>query len=130
MDLLENINPVELLRRQYLQCLDPECLVLPRPEVLRMPETQNQIYKDMFDASRLQYPPPERYRFRALKRIIAAIEEAIEDPEEDVCNYLHSENPCSESEQTSNFAPFYFLLVDSPDSVRSGVSRLDDTLPC
>lgn len=85
MESNERIPPVELLRRQYSQCLDPENLALPKPEILRLPETQKRIYEDLFDESRLKYPPPERYRFRVLKKILAALEEAIEDPEEDVC---------------------------------------------
>lgn len=88
------INPVELLRRQYLQCLSPESLALPKPELLRMPEVQNQLFSDMFDESRLLYPPPVRYRFRVLKRILAALEQAIEDPEEDVCTFLRAAPFC------------------------------------
>lgn len=86
MSLIENVAPIELLRRQYLQCLDPEQLKLPKPEILKLPEIQSQIHAHMFDDGRLKYPPPERYRFRVLKRILAALERAIEDPEEDVCN--------------------------------------------
>lgn len=80
---MDIIVPVELLKRQYLQLIDPEGLTLPRREVLRLPETQVQIYNDMFDESRLAYAPPERYRFRVLKRLVKALEDAIEDPEED-----------------------------------------------
>ena len=85
--------PVELLKRQYLQLIDPEGLTLPRREVLRLPETQVQIYNDMFDESRLAYAPPERYRFRVLKRLVKALEDAIEDPEEDV-RFLLLLPPC------------------------------------
>ena len=78
------IAPVELLKRQYLQLTDPEELTLPRKEVLRLPDIQAQIYHDMFDESKIVYAPPERYRFRVLKRLVKALEDAIEDPEEDV----------------------------------------------
>ena len=85
MESNERISAVELLRRQYLQCLDPENLALPKPEILRVPETQKRIYEGLFEESKLKFPPPERYRFRVLKKILAALEEAIEDPDEDVC---------------------------------------------
>ena len=81
---MEIIVPVELLRRQYLQLLDPEELTLPRKELLIVPDTQAQIYNEMFDESRLTYAPPERYKFRVLKRLVKALEDAVEDPEEDV----------------------------------------------
>lgn len=90
---MDIIVPVELLKRQYLQLIDPEGLTLPRREVLRLPETQVQIYNDMFDESRLAYAPPERYRFRVLKRLVKALEDAIEDPEEDV-RFLLLLPPC------------------------------------
>lgn len=78
------LPPVELLRRQYLQSIDPERLTLPSMEHLRLPEVQDQIFHGMFDESRTTYMPPYRYRFRVLKRLVNALEEAIEDPEEDV----------------------------------------------
>ena len=79
------IAPVELLKRQYLQLIEPEGLTLPPKEVLRLPETQTQIYNDMFNEPRLvDYALPERYKLRVLKRLVKALEDAIEDPEEDV----------------------------------------------
>ena len=82
--MMNIVAPVELLKRQYLQLTDPEELTLPRKEVLRLPDIQAQIYNDMFDESNIVYAPPERYRFRVLKRLVKALEDAIEDPEEDV----------------------------------------------
>ncbi len=81
---MDIITPVELLKRQYLQLIDPEKLTLPRKDLLKLPDTQAHIYNDMFDESRITYMPPERYRFRVLKRLVKALEDAIEDPEEDV----------------------------------------------
>ena len=81
---MDTIVPVELLKRQYLQLIDPEELELPRKEILKLPDTQAQIYDDIFDESRRNYAPPERYRLRVLKRIVKALEDAIDDPEEDV----------------------------------------------
>lgn len=79
-----SISPVDFLRRQYLQLTDPEELALPRKEILKLPDTQAQIYHDIFDESKHTHLPPERYRYRVLKRLVGAIEDAIQDPEEDV----------------------------------------------
>ena len=84
---MDVITPVELYKRQFLQLVDPEELTLPRKELLRLPDTQAQIYSDLFDASRIVYVPPERYQFRVLKNLLKALEDAIEDPEEDVGLY-------------------------------------------
>ena len=78
------VQPVELLKRQYLQLIGPEQLTLPTKGLLRSPEIQAQIYHSMFDDSVLSFAPPERYRLRVLKRLVNAIEEAILDTEEDV----------------------------------------------
>ena len=75
---------VELLRRQYLQLQDPRQLAVPGSSVIKAPEIQSQIYRTMFRDDSLKFPPPPRYRLRVLKRIMAAIEQAITDPEEDV----------------------------------------------
>ena len=88
--MMNIISPVELLKRQYLQLTDPEELTLPRKEVLILPDIQAQIYNDMFDGSNIMYAPPERYRFRVLKRLVKALEDAIEDPEEDVGAFFFS----------------------------------------
>lgn len=82
---MHNIEPVELLRRQYLQLIDMEQLTLPPKDLLRLPETQARIYNCMFNESQIVYPPPDRYISRVLKRLVNALEEAIVDPEEDVC---------------------------------------------
>ena len=84
---MDIITPVELFKRQFLQLVDPGELTLPRKELLRLPDTQAQIYSDLFDASRIIYVPPERYQFRVLKLLVKALEDAIEDPEEDVGLY-------------------------------------------
>ena len=81
---MEVIAPVEFLRRQYIQLIDPEELRLPSNDLLRLPDIQAQIYSSMFHESSMTYAPPERYRFRVLRRLVKALENAIEDPEEDV----------------------------------------------
>lgn len=97
------IAPVELLRRQYLQLLDPEGLTLPRKECLKLPETQAQIYNGMFNESRITYAPPERYRFRVLKRLVKALEGAIEDPEKDVGSLFQQPHFCEGQSNLSGF---------------------------
>ena len=81
---MNTVAPVELLKRQYLQLTKPEELAFPRKELLRLPDIQAQIYNNMFNENNITYAPPERYRFRVLKRLLQALEGAIEDPEEDV----------------------------------------------
>ena len=82
---MSHLHPkIELLRRQYLQLLDPGSLSLPEPQILKRPEIQSQMYVSMFRDSSVPYPPPVRYRFRVLKRLVSALEEAMEDPDEDV----------------------------------------------
>lgn len=85
---MDIIASVELFTRQYLQLVGPEELTFPRKELLKLPDTQVLIYNDMFDEARIKYAPPERYKFRVLKRLVKALEDAIEDPEEDVGFFL------------------------------------------
>lgn len=80
-----SLQRVGLLRRQYLQMLEPDELTLPSMEELRLPQTQAYIFAAMFNRENLSFTPPARYQFRVLKKIIAALEKSIIDPEEDVC---------------------------------------------
>lgn len=121
------IAPVELLKRQYLQLIGPEGLTLPPKEVLRLPETQAQIYNDMFDESRLiDYKVPERYKLRVLKRLVKALEDAIEDPEEDV-RFLLVLCDLALVKMNSVFSIFERLaagfFADFPFSLRTGDLR-------
>lgn len=79
-----SLPQVELLRRQYLQMLEPDKLTLPGMEKLKIPQTQAHIFAAMFNSDNLSSMPPVRYQFRVLKKIIAALEQSITDPEEDV----------------------------------------------
>ncbi|KAI4149445.1 MAG: hypothetical protein LQ340_004620 [Diploschistes diacapsis] len=74
---------INLLRRQFLQLLDPSALNVPESQVLKRPEIQNQIYALMFRDDSLQYSPPSRYRLRVLKLLVTALENAMDDPDED-----------------------------------------------
>lgn len=84
------VRQVELLRRQYLQLVDPEQLKLPATEILRLPEAQTKIFDDIFNDKFRSFPSPKRYKFRVLKRIVDAVELSIVDPEEDVGSPLSS----------------------------------------
>ena len=75
---------VELLRRQYLQLQDPSQLSIPARNVIKKPKVQAQIFDTMFREGNLAYEPPDRYKLRVLKKLLEAIEAAVEDPEEDV----------------------------------------------
>lgn len=85
---MDNVEPVELLRRQYLQVIDPEQLKLPTKSLLKLPSVQRSIYERMFNETNVKYSPAERYRFRSLKRVVQALEDAIDDPDEDVGGLL------------------------------------------
>lgn len=78
------MDQLELLRRQYLQLLNPEQLCLPAADLIRLPFVQAQIYETMFRDIRLSFSPPDRYKLRVLKMLVQRMEDAIADPEEDV----------------------------------------------
>ncbi|RDA92112.1 hypothetical protein CP533_6064 [Ophiocordyceps camponoti-saundersi (nom. inval.)] len=65
---------------QYLQ-LQPR-LDYPPDEVLRLSEAQDTIYTRLFAANVLPGGPPDRYRARTLKELVARIEAAIDDWDE------------------------------------------------
>ena len=84
MKVSGNLWEVELLRRQYLQLIDPNDLAIPSSEALRSPDLQGTLYNTMFNRINLPFSPLVRYQFRVLKKVVNAIEQAIADPEEDV----------------------------------------------
>ncbi|KAJ5730985.1 uncharacterized protein N7483_005493 [Penicillium malachiteum] len=75
-------DTIRTLAAQYFQLVDPPHLSLPPDNVLLRPEVQTALYEHMFDESLTPLPPPT-YRTRILKLLIARIENAIIDPEED-----------------------------------------------
>lgn len=64
--------------------LEPDKLVMPSMEELRLPGIQAQIFAAMFDDDRLSFLPPVRYQYSVLKKIMSALEQSIVDPDEDV----------------------------------------------
>ncbi|KAF2084090.1 hypothetical protein K490DRAFT_49959 [Saccharata proteae CBS 121410] len=73
-----------VLRHQYFQLLDLALLRWPDPSVLKQADAQSWLFETMFDRDAVRYCPPERYQVRVLKQLIARIESAIDNPEEDV----------------------------------------------
>lgn len=78
------ISQLQVLRRQYFQLVEPRQLRWLEDAALKSPHAQAWMFAEMFDASRVRSPPPGRYQLRVLKQLIAKLERAIEDPEEDV----------------------------------------------
>lgn len=62
---------VRLLRRQYLQLVEPSALSFPAS--LSSPEVQSAVYSALFAPAAIANPPPERYTTRVLKRLIALL---------------------------------------------------------
>ena len=87
---MDAAKQIELYRRQYLQLIDPQHLVVPHLDVLRLPQVQEEIYSKLFSDKNIPFLPPARYRFRVLKSLIDILQEAFQDPEEDVRLCLHS----------------------------------------
>ena len=80
----EHLGSLELLRRQYLQLIPSDLMILPCSRTLVAPENQSFIFERMFNLHTIDHPPPDRYRLRVLKKIIAHIEEGLQDPDQDV----------------------------------------------
>lgn len=78
------MDPLDIMKRQYLQVLEPEQLLLPSPNRIRLRRVQAELYEAMFTKASLTRPPPNSYKLRVLKKLVKAMEEAIVDPEEDV----------------------------------------------
>lgn len=80
-----NMDPqLVRFRRQYFQLFEPDFLTWPPKSLLRDAGVQQWLYKQCFDTDANQYLPSDRYRLRVLKPLLRKVEQAIEDPEEDV----------------------------------------------
>lgn len=89
-----------LFRRQYLQLFEPDFLAWPHKSLLRDAGVQQWLYKHCFDTDTNPHLPSDRYRLRVLKPLVRKVEQAIEDPEEDVGCFI------------SHFLfPFFSLLL-------------------
>ncbi|GES57783.1 protein-lysine N-methyltransferase [Aspergillus terreus] len=74
---------IDLLARQYGEQLDPSLLTFPPARTLLGPAVQSALYNRMFDDATVWPQPPISYQTRVLKTLLARMEEAIRDPEED-----------------------------------------------
>ena len=76
-------DTIHILVAQYFQLVDPSHLAFPPDDVLKRSDIQTALYERMFDDT-ITPLPPSSYRFRVLKIILALIEEAFTEPDEDV----------------------------------------------
>ncbi|KAB2578729.1 Nicotinamide N-methyltransferase [Lasiodiplodia theobromae] len=77
------MQALQVFRAQYFQLLDLVQMRWPEAQLLKRPDVQAWLFAEMFDRDSIQYPPPERYQMRVLKRVVSTIEQAIDNPEED-----------------------------------------------
>jgi hypothetical protein len=82
---------LHILRRQYFQLVEPHQLTWPDNTILKDPHIQSWMYAQMFDGDHIEFPPPDHYQLRVLKPLISKLENAIEDPEEDVRHPISSQ---------------------------------------
>jgi protein-lysine N-methyltransferase EEF2KMT len=92
---MADVDPqLRLFRRQYLQLFEPDFLAWPHAQLLRRSDAQAWLYRHLFNESRNPRLPPERYQLRVLRPLIARIEKAVQDPDEDVReraqNHIHT----------------------------------------
>lgn len=80
----ENRDQLLIFRRQCLQLSDLQHISWPSSNSLRKYAVQEWIYEQLFADNEHHFLPPERYRLRLLKPLLAKIETSIVDPEEDV----------------------------------------------
>ncbi|KAI1084334.1 putative methyltransferase-domain-containing protein [Whalleya microplaca] len=79
-----------LLRRQYMQLFEPDFIAWPPPQLLKNTDVQRWLYKHLFDVSRYPKLPPARYQMRVLKQLIAKIEKAVQNPEDEISGELRT----------------------------------------
>jgi hypothetical protein len=101
-----------LFRRQYLQLFEPDFLAWPPKSLLRDAGVQQWLYKQCFDTDTNPYLPSDRYRLRVLKPLLRKVEQAIEDPEQDVGHFA---SPYLSFLVTS-FTSAHFIRVSHVDS--------------
>jgi hypothetical protein len=106
---------LQVLQRQYLQLVEPHQLRWPVDAVLKQPNVQAWMYHEMFDMENIKSPPPDRYQLRVLKMLVAKLERAIEDPEEDVGLPISSmESKCNCSLSTVSNCKDLTILLNPP----------------
>jgi hypothetical protein len=84
---------LRILQRQYLQLVEPQQLIWPNDAILKAPDVQLWLFKNLFDTANITSPPPDRYQLRVLKLLVSKLERSITDPEEDVWSPISSSKP-------------------------------------
>ena len=118
-DGMDAVQQIELYRRQYFQLIDPQHLIAPHIDILRLPHVQEEIYLKLFSEESIPFLPPARFRFRVLKALIDVLHEGFQDPEEDVRLCLHSSWKSLNRFQAHILAfsyelcSLYYILADS-----------------
>jgi hypothetical protein len=84
------IPQLKVLQRQYFQLVEPHQLRWPDDVMLKHPDVQAWLFREMFDTEQIKSPPPDRYQLRVLKLLVSKLEGAIDDPEEDVRSPISS----------------------------------------
>lgn len=105
---------IVLFRRQYLQLFEADFLAWPPKQLLRDPDVQAWLYKNLFNTDEHSRLPSDRYQLRVLKPLLSKIEHSIEDPEEDVGGvqpFNHSMNFHLYSEHTFVILSLISFLV-------------------
>lgn len=85
MCAVNNRDAIALFIAQYRQCVEPRSLSFPPSDVLIKADVQRILHREMFEDAATQYLPSESYRGRVLKVLLQKLENAIKDPDEDVC---------------------------------------------
>ncbi|KXS93513.1 hypothetical protein AC579_6419 [Pseudocercospora musae] len=115
-----------LFRRQYFQLHEPDFLAWPPKQLLRDSSVQAWLYAKLFDGEKNSYLPAERYQFRVLKPLVSRIEEAIENPEEDVG--IHPQSPLFSTHIFREMRKKIYVLLLSCSDLYSFLQEISDDL--
>ena len=78
---------LQLFKRQFLQLVEPQNLAVPDGKILKSSSAQQFLYENLFQVApgdELDFDTLLSYKTRVLKTVLARIENAITDYEEDV----------------------------------------------
>ncbi|KAF1941915.1 hypothetical protein EJ02DRAFT_454752 [Clathrospora elynae] len=127
MDNPHVASQLRILQRQYFQLVEPHQLRWPEDAILKAPNVQSWLFTNLFDASKITSPPPDRYSLKFMKLLIARLERSINDPEEDeisdhlmgaMASLLTANMPSeAESAQQKAFVTYSYPLHSTDDSI-------------
>jgi hypothetical protein len=75
-------HELNLFKRQFLQVQAP--IKYPDPESLRQEAFQEALFEEIFKDGAITHGPPNRYKLRVFKELVAQIEASITDWDEQV----------------------------------------------